>query len=216
MLRRTATAAAGGLPVLMFGFPLGLLIGPAAAAAVWYSFTRLADAERVRRRARLVADLPVAVDLLAACLRGGTPWQDAVTRSRTRRGPLGEELERVSVQIRLGADPAAAWLALTEEPTLAPLARAAVRATSAAARSPRPSPGWPGTSGGWPAPPRRHGHGPRASVSSPRSACASCPRSSCSASYPPSRASPRRSSSTLRELSTTQSSCNGLDFHPGT
>ncbi|MBE1532229.1 type II secretion system F family protein [Actinomadura algeriensis] len=129
-----ATAAAGGLPVLVFGLPVGILVGAASAAAAWYSFTRLGDAERARRRARLVADLPVAVDLLAACLRGGTPWQDAVDAVVDAiGGPLGEELERVSVQIRLGADPAKAWLALTEEPSLASLARAAVRATSGGA-----------------------------------------------------------------------------------
>ncbi|MFI0449123.1 type II secretion system F family protein [Actinomadura sp. 6N118] len=43
-------------------------------------------------------------------------------------GPLGEELQSVVVQIRLGVDPAVAWLALAKEPALAPLARTAVRA----------------------------------------------------------------------------------------
>ncbi|MFV2173980.1 type II secretion system F family protein [Actinomadura sp. LOL_016] len=134
LLRRIATAAAPVLTVLLFGLPLGLLIGAPAAAAVWYSFTRLGNAERARHRARLIADLPVAVDLLAACLRGGTPWQDAVDAvAEAIGGPLAEELERVSAQIRLGADPASAWLALTAEPTLAPLARAAVRAASGGA-----------------------------------------------------------------------------------
>ncbi|WP_254715937.1 type II secretion system F family protein [Actinomadura sp. WMMB 499] len=76
----------------------------------------------------------MAVDLLAACLRGGMPWHDAVNAvADAIGGPLAEELERVTVQIRLGADPATAWLALTGEPTLAPLARAAVRATSGGA-----------------------------------------------------------------------------------
>ncbi|MFD0900232.1 type II secretion system F family protein [Actinomadura sediminis] len=131
LLRRAATAAAAVLPTLLFGLPFGPPLGAPAAAAVWYAFPRLGGAERARRRARLIADLPVAVDLLAACLRGGTPWQDAVDAvADAIGGPLGEELDRVSVQIRLGADPATAWLALTAEPTLAPLARAAVRATS--------------------------------------------------------------------------------------
>ncbi|WP_084550353.1 type II secretion system F family protein [Actinomadura rifamycini] len=131
LLRRTAAAAAGVLTVLLFGLPLGPLLTAPAAAAAWYACTRLDGADRARRRARLVADLPVAVDLLAACLRGGTPWQDAVDAvAGAVGGPLGDELDRVSAQIRLGADPAAAWLALTGEPALAPLARAAVRATS--------------------------------------------------------------------------------------
>ncbi|MFP3968214.1 type II secretion system F family protein [Actinomadura fulvescens] len=78
----------------------------------------------------MVADLPIAVDLLAACLRGGTPWGEAVEAvATTVGGPLGEELHSVVVQIRLGVDPAVAWLALADEPALAPLARTAVRAT---------------------------------------------------------------------------------------
>ncbi|WP_245666250.1 type II secretion system F family protein [Actinomadura latina] len=102
--------------------------------AVWFSFGRVGSAERRRRRGRLIADLPVAVDLLAACLRGGAPWHDAVAAvAEAVGGPLGDELRAVSVQIRLGADPAEAWLALTSEPMLAPLARTAVRAESTGA-----------------------------------------------------------------------------------
>lgn len=114
----------------MFGGTFGTVIGVLAAIAVWLSFNRLGNAEQKRRRARLVADLPVAVDLLAACLRGGAPWHEAVAAVAVAvGGPLGDELRTVSVQIQLGADPADAWLALAKEPTLAPLARAAVRAT---------------------------------------------------------------------------------------
>ncbi|WP_285700380.1 type II secretion system F family protein [Actinomadura sp. NBRC 104412] len=105
-----------------------------AAAAVSRSFTRLGQAERKRRDARRIADLPIAVDLLAACLRGGTPWSEAVEAvAEAVGGPLGEELQEVAVQIRLGADPVTAWLALAEEPTLAPLARTAVRAVQSGA-----------------------------------------------------------------------------------
>ncbi|WP_433228259.1 type II secretion system F family protein [Actinomadura formosensis] len=112
----------------------GGVIGALVAVAVWFSFGRVGNAERRRRRARLIADLPVAVDLLAACLRGGAPWHDAVAAvADAVGGPLGDELRSVSVQIRLGADPAEAWLALTREPMLAPLARTAVRATSTGA-----------------------------------------------------------------------------------
>ncbi|WP_242608593.1 type II secretion system F family protein [Actinomadura formosensis] len=112
----------------------GGVIGALVAVAVWFSFGRVGNAERRRRRARLIADLPVAVDLLAACLRGGAPWHDAVAAvADAVGGPLGDELRSVSVQIRLGADPAEVWLALTREPMLAPLARTAVRATSTGA-----------------------------------------------------------------------------------
>lgn len=134
VLRRIAAGAAGVLCVVTLGGPSGALIGVLAAVGVWFSFGRLGSADRRRRRARLVADLPVAVDLLAACLRGGAPWHDAVAAvADAVGGPLGDELRAVSVQIRLGADPAGAWLALAEEPMLAPLARTAVRAASTGA-----------------------------------------------------------------------------------
>ncbi|WP_246006720.1 type II secretion system F family protein [Actinomadura pelletieri] len=120
--------------MVTLGGPFGAVIGVLAAVGVWYSFGRLGVAERRRRRARLVADLPVAVDLLAACLRGGAPWQEAVDAvADAVGGPLGDELHAVSVQIRLGADPADAWRALAKEPALASLARTAGRAASTGA-----------------------------------------------------------------------------------
>ncbi|TDC74596.1 type II secretion system F family protein [Actinomadura sp. 7K507] len=127
-----ASGAAGVLCAVTVGWPVGAVIGVLAAVAVWFSFGRLGNAERKRTQARLIADLPVAVDLLAACLRGGAPWHDAVAAvADAVGGPLGDELRGVSVQIRLGADPSEAWLALAaKEPMLAPLARSAVRAAS--------------------------------------------------------------------------------------
>ena len=131
LLRRVASAAAGVLCAVAIGWPAGAVTGVLAAMAVWFSFGRLGNAERRHRQARLIADLPVAVDLLAACLRGGAPWHGAVAAvADAVGGPLGDELGGVSVQIRLGADPSEAWLALAGEPMLAPLARSAVRAAS--------------------------------------------------------------------------------------
>ncbi|WP_131735672.1 type II secretion system F family protein [Actinomadura roseirufa] len=134
ILRRAASTATGLLCFVVVGGPVGGVMGLLAGLAVRYSFTRLGSAERQRRRARLVADLPVAIDLLAACLRGGAPWRGAVEAvAEAVGGPLGDELHAVAVQIRLGADPTEAWLALAKEPTLAPLARTAVRAASTGA-----------------------------------------------------------------------------------
>jgi Flp pilus assembly protein TadB len=134
VLRRVAAGVAGALCVVMLGGVAGGVLGVLVAAAVWSSFDRLGRGERRGRRARLIADLPVAIDLLAACLRGGAPWHEAVAAvADAVGGPLGDELRAVSVQIRLGADPSDAWLALAKEPMLAPLARAAVRASSTGA-----------------------------------------------------------------------------------
>ncbi|TDD65169.1 type II secretion system F family protein [Actinomadura rubrisoli] len=133
-MRRTTSLAAGLLAYVAVGDLSGAVIGVLIGLAVWHSFSRLGNAERKRNRARLVADLPVAVDLLAACLRGGTPWHQAVDAvADAVGGPLGDELRGVAIQIRLGADPTDAWLALTREPLLAPLARTAVRAVSTGA-----------------------------------------------------------------------------------
>lgn len=134
VLRRAASLVAGVLCWVTFGGFMGAVLGLIVAGAVWYSFGRLGSADQKRRRGRIIADLPVAVDLLAACLRGGAPWQDAVEAvADAVGGPLGEELRGVAVQIRLGADPVEAWLALAREPVLAPLARTAVRAVSSGA-----------------------------------------------------------------------------------
>lgn len=127
--RRLAAALAGIICAVALGGTVGLVAGILVAVVVDRSFGRSERTERRRRTARMVADLPVAVDLLAACLRGGTPWGEAVEAvGTTVGGPLGEELHSVVVQIRLGVDPAVAWLALAKEPALAPLARTAVRA----------------------------------------------------------------------------------------
>ncbi|KAB2351139.1 type II secretion system F family protein [Actinomadura rudentiformis] len=129
--RRVAAALAGIVCAITFGGPVGLVAGILVALMVDRSFGRSERSERRRRTARMVVDLPVAVDLLAACLRGGSPWGEAVEAvGTTVGGPLGEELLSVVVQIRLGVDPAVAWLALAKEPALAPLARTAVRAAS--------------------------------------------------------------------------------------
>ncbi|GAA3961437.1 hypothetical protein GCM10023085_49830 [Actinomadura viridis] len=116
------------------GGAVGVLVGAFVGAAVFHTFGRLGRAEQRNRAARMVADLPVAVDLLAACLRGGTPWSEAVEAvAGAVGGPLGDELHTVAVQIRLGADPAVAWGALTQQETLAPLARTATRALQSGA-----------------------------------------------------------------------------------
>jgi pilus assembly protein TadC len=133
-MRRGAALLSGALCALTVGGPIGVLAGILVALCAVRLLGQGERAERQRRRARLIADLPVAVDLLAACLRGGTPWSDAVQAvAQTIGGPLGDELHNVAVQIRLGVDPAAAWLRLGEDPLMAPLARTAVRAVHSGA-----------------------------------------------------------------------------------
>jgi pilus assembly protein TadC len=112
------------------GWIVGLLVGVACDRFM----ARLEPASVRLRRERLTNDLPIAVDLLAACLRGGTSWSTAVESvAAALGGPLGEELQAVAAQIRLGADPAEAWLTLTRDPTLDSLARTVARASETGA-----------------------------------------------------------------------------------
>jgi Flp pilus assembly protein TadB len=127
--RRAAAALAGVSCAVLVGGPAGLLAGALVAVGCALVLGRREPREVRRRRARLLADLPVAVELLAACLRGGGSWPETVEAvADAIGGPLGAELHAVAVQVRLGADPAQAWLALGGEPALAPLARTAARA----------------------------------------------------------------------------------------
>jgi pilus assembly protein TadC len=89
------------------------------------------------QRARLLADLPLVLDLLAACLAGGAPLPEAVHAvAAAVGGPAGRRLETVVSMLAVGAPPADAWAALggtdVEDP-LAPVARALARAADGGA-----------------------------------------------------------------------------------
>ncbi|WP_235018026.1 type II secretion system F family protein [Thermomonospora echinospora] len=108
--------------------------GTATTVGTAVVLSRLESREQRERRIRMVADLPVTVDLLAACLRGGVSWGEAVESvADAVGGPLGDELRGVAARVRLGADPATAWLLLAEDPELAPLARTAARTVDSGA-----------------------------------------------------------------------------------
>ncbi|WP_460333476.1 type II secretion system F family protein [Actinoallomurus acanthiterrae] len=125
---------AGIACALLLGGPLGWVAGVLVAVGLMRFLARLEPKAARERRGRVVAELPIAIDLLAACLRGGGAWHESVEAvADAVGGPLGAELARVAARIRLGADPAAEWLALAQDPVLAPLGRAAARAASGGA-----------------------------------------------------------------------------------
>jgi len=125
---------AGFVCGLLIGGPVGWTAGAVVAVGCVRVLSRLEPRAVRVRRARIVAELPIAIDLLAACLRGGGAWHDSVEAvADAVGGPLGADLARVAARIRLGADPAEEWLALANDPTLAPLGRAAARATTGGA-----------------------------------------------------------------------------------
>jgi Flp pilus assembly protein TadB len=87
--------------------------------------TSAADA---RRRSQVQRDLPLAVDLLVACVNAGRPpGQSLVAVAASVRGPLGEDLRGLAGRLELGADPAAVWQDLAQDETFAPLGRSLAR-----------------------------------------------------------------------------------------
>jgi Flp pilus assembly protein TadB len=128
-LRMAVSGLAGLACAVLLGGATGWAAGALVAVLCARVLVRLEPRAVRQRRARIVADLPVAIDLLAACLQGGGTWHESVeTVAAAIGGPLGEELARVAARIRLGVDPAEEWLGLAREPVMAPLGRAAARA----------------------------------------------------------------------------------------
>lgn len=116
-----AWAFLGGLP--------GLGAGGVAAAAAWRVLSSIESPAVARRRDRVRADLPVAVELLAAALEaGGAPVTAFGVVADALPGPLGEELATVHHRLQLGVDPRLVWADLAREENLAPLGRALGRA----------------------------------------------------------------------------------------
>lgn len=121
---------------------LGLLLsGPAAAAvglgmgiglAVWIG--RLEPPSVTRAREEVERDLPLAVELLAACANvGRAPEASLPAVSRAIGGALGARLDEVTARLTLGADPVAEWARLASHPQLGQLGATLVRSAQSGA-----------------------------------------------------------------------------------
>lgn len=122
-------AGLGALAAAQFvgGVP-GLLVGGAVAVGVrrWIAASE-PGAER-RRRAQLERDLPLAVDLLVACVAAGQPPTSALGAiADALPGPLGDHLRSTAARLALGADPDTVWRDLADDPALAPLGQTLAR-----------------------------------------------------------------------------------------
>ncbi|MGW2279245.1 type II secretion system F family protein [Streptomyces sp. NPDC001770] len=136
---------AGLMAWILVGGAAGAMVGAGAAAAVWHvrrsrrarrpggSWTTTEDELSASRQ------LPLAADLLAACISAGAgPRQAAEAVGESLRGPLGERLVRAAVEIRLGGDPSLAWGRLGDIPGAGPLARCLDRAGETGAPAAEP------------------------------------------------------------------------------
>ncbi|MFE9813553.1 type II secretion system F family protein [Streptomyces sp. NBC_00236] len=138
---RQGAAALGALLTgwILVGGPAGWVVGLAAACGTWrWQRARLGQAPRAAAEAATAAEatrqLPLAADLLAACISAGAgPREAAEAVGESLGGPVGEQLARTAAEIRLGGDPAVAWGRFGAIPGAAALARCLDRAGSTGA-----------------------------------------------------------------------------------
>ncbi|WP_309505969.1 type II secretion system F family protein [Streptomyces pyxinicus] len=109
----------------------GVLLGIGAGAVLWWWRERqaLTGAAPVADAARAARQLPLAADLLAACVAAGAgPVIAAQAVGEALDGPVGKALARGAAELRLGGVPADAWRRLAELPGARALARLLARA----------------------------------------------------------------------------------------
>lgn len=122
--------------VLASGAAGWLVVGPSLSAVCalpvglglsWW-LGKLESPSTTRAREEIARDLPVAVDLLAACaLVGRPPDQSLAVVARAVGGALGARLDVVTSRLALGADPQVEWRRVMGDAQLAPLARTMLR-----------------------------------------------------------------------------------------
>ena len=113
-LTRAVCLLAGLAAWALLGGLTGAVAGAGAALLGPRGLARLDADEDVD--SQVAADLPLALDLLAACLAGGAVTADAVRAvAGALGGPCGGRLSRVAAALAVGSPPAEAWRALGED-----------------------------------------------------------------------------------------------------
>ncbi|WNM29271.1 type II secretion system F family protein [Streptomyces sp. Li-HN-5-11] len=116
---------------VLVGGLTGAAVGVAGAAGLW-RWHRRQTANRTEAEfdaAEVARQLPLAADLLAACIAAGAgPVIAAQAVGEALGGPVGEGLARGAAEVRLGGQPADAWRGLASLPGAAALARLLERA----------------------------------------------------------------------------------------
>ncbi|MFE4370962.1 type II secretion system F family protein [Streptomyces sp. NPDC056835] len=123
---------------VMVGGVAGWLLGLAGAYGVrrWLRTRKPDDRTGTDEAAR---QLPLAADLLAACIAAGAgPLDAAEAVGESLGGPVGDRLARTAAELRLGGEPAEAWRRFGEIPGAAGLARCLERAGSSGAPAAEP------------------------------------------------------------------------------
>jgi Flp pilus assembly protein TadB len=126
---RASCLVAGIALVLLLGGPAGVVAGATVALAGPAVLGSLEPGALRKDRDELARDLPLALDLLSACLAGGAPLQPAVHAvAAALPGACGRRLLRVATALEVGSAPAEAWALLAQDGGIAgPAARALAR-----------------------------------------------------------------------------------------
>lgn len=112
----------------VLGGAFGLLVGVVAAGVVWKALANAEGTAARRRRERLVRDLPLGVELLGSCVRGGAAVEPSLrVVADALGGPLADCFHGVGHRLAIGLDPVSVWRGLVDDPVLAPLGRAVAR-----------------------------------------------------------------------------------------
>ncbi|MGW0509438.1 type II secretion system F family protein [Streptomyces olivaceoviridis] len=133
IVRRRWVSTAGavcGVWVLVGGV-VGVVLGLGVGAVLWRWRGRQAAArqQEVVDTAGAARQLPLAADLLAACIAAGAgPVIAAQAVGEALGGPVGQALARGAAEVRLGGEPADAWRSLASLPGAGALARLLERA----------------------------------------------------------------------------------------
>ncbi|CAL9486312.1 hypothetical protein SUDANB58_03161 [Streptomyces sp. enrichment culture] len=125
-------AGAAGAAWLVIGGVAGVVAGTVVAAVLWHRWTRRSAAAVTARgadAAEAARQLPLAAELLAACITAGAgPVAAARAVGEALGGPVGDALARGAAEVRLGSEPGEAWRRLAALPGAGPLARLLERA----------------------------------------------------------------------------------------
>lgn len=116
----------------LVGGVAGAVVGLVLAAGLWRWRARRTAAGTAATQAlaaEATRQLPLAADLLAACIAAGAgPVAAAQAVGDALGGPVGDELGRGAAEVRLGGEPGGAWRGLAAIPGAGPLARLLERA----------------------------------------------------------------------------------------
>ncbi len=130
-----ASTALGLATTLLIGGALGAGLGVAAFLGTQRAIRSLEPAAARSRREQRAAELPLVLDLLAVCLRAGTPLVIALETVREALpSRFGDDLALVAGLQRLGCSATEAWADRDDDPDLGPVARAVARSAESGAR----------------------------------------------------------------------------------